>query len=80
MGSEMARLSDFFYKESKSKKNFFWVGGGGGRGSRISFFFFLQRIQIYKKKIVGEGGYLDGQTQTNLPILLLKDNNCAKLF
>ena len=23
---------------------------------------------------------MDGQTQTNLPILLLKDNNCAKLF
>ena len=32
MGSEMARLSDFFYKESKSKKNFFWVGGGRWEG------------------------------------------------
>ena len=56
MGSEMARLSDFFYKESKSKKNFFWVGGGGGRGSRISFFFFYKESKSTKKKLWGRGG------------------------
>ena len=41
-----------------------------GGGSGISEFFFLG----------GGGVEMDGQTQTNLPILLLKDNNCAKLF
>ena len=29
-----ARVSDFFYKESKSKKNFFFFFGGGMLGDR----------------------------------------------
>ena len=54
-----ARLSNFFYKESKSKKkNLVGEGGGLGEGARVLSF--LLRIQIENKNKKNFWGFWDG--------------------
>ena len=60
MGGEgvgVARVSDFFFKKPSLKKNLFFFGGGEGKGGLASISaFVLQRFQIEKKNLRGEGG------------------------
>ena len=49
-------VSDFFYKETKSKKNLVVGRGWGGGVARVSHFFsFFKRIQVWKKCFFFEG-------------------------
>ena len=57
-GGEGARVSDFFYKDSKSKFFFFfffcgWVGGWGGQSKWIFYYDSISKIYIL---FVGAGG------------------------
>ena len=56
-GVGVARVSDFFFKKPSLKKNLFFFGGGEGKGGLASISaFVLQRFQIEKKNLRGEGG------------------------
>ena len=58
--SAVSSVSDFCYKESKSKQKTFFGGGGGGvLKIKVGRWEFLQRIQIEKKNFFifsGVGG------------------------